>query len=108
MSSLAAASVGIGLRSVRSDDLGGKDARHLAPRARQNVIFELGYFIARLGRERVAALKQDSVEVPSDFSGVVYLTYDSNKAWKQDLARELEAAGFEIDWNKVMQNKVMQ
>ena len=53
-------------------------------------------------------LKQDSVEVPSDFSGVVYLTYDSRKAWKQALARELEAADFEIDWNKVMQNKVMQ
>ena len=108
MSSLAAASVGIGLRYVRSDDLGGEDEYHLAPRARQNVIFELGYFIARLGRERVAALKQDSVEVPSDFSGVVYLTYDSSKAWRQDLAQELEAAGFEIDWNKVMRNKVMQ
>ena len=80
----------------------------MAPRARQNVIFELGYFIARLGRKRVAALKQDSVEVPSDFSGVVYLPYDSNKAWKQALAKELKAAGFEIDWNKVMQNKVMQ
>ena len=53
-------------------------------------------------------LKQDSVEVPSDFSGVVYLTYDSSKAWRQDLAQELEAAGFEIDWNKVMRNKVMQ
>ena len=102
MSSLAAAITGIGLRSVRSDDLGGEDERNLAPRARQNVIFELGYFISRLGRERVAALKQDSVEVPSDFSGVVYLPYDSSKAWKQALARELKAAGFEIDWNKIM------
>jgi predicted nucleotide-binding protein len=100
--------VGFAVVLLTADDLGGKDERHLAPRARQNVIFELGYFIARLGRKRVAALKQDSVEVPSDFSGVVYLTYDSNKAWKQALAQELKAAGFEIDWNKVMRNKVMQ
>ena len=94
--------VGFAVVLLTTDDLGGEDERHLAPRARQNVIFELGYFIARLGRERVAALKQDSVEVPSDFSGVVYLTYDSRKAWKEALAKELKAAGFEIDWNKVM------
>ena len=94
--------VGFAVVLLTADDLGGEDEYHLAPRARQNVIFELGYFIARLGRKRVAALKQDSVEVPSDFSGVVYLTYDSRKAWKEALARELKAAGFEIDWNKVM------
>ena len=93
--------VGFAVVLLTEDDLGGKDARHLAPRARQNVIFELGYFIARLGRKRVAALKQDSVEVPSDFSGVVYLTYDSRKP-ERDLAQELKAAGFEIDWNKIM------
>lgn len=94
--------VGFAVVLLTADDLGGEDAHRLAPRARQNVIFELGYFIARLGRKRVAALKQDSVEVPSDFSGVVYLTYDSSKAWRQDLAQELNAAGFEIDWNKIM------
>ena len=44
--------------------------RSLSPRARQNVILELGYFIGRLGRDKVCALKKGDVEIPSDFMGV--------------------------------------
>jgi len=72
-----------------------------APRARQNVVLELGYFVGRLGRTHVCALKRGEVEIPSDFDGVVYVDFDSPGAWKQALGREL-AAEFEIDWNKVM------
>ena len=72
------------------------------PRARQNVLLELGYFIGRLGRERVCALKRGVVEIPSDFAGVVWEAMDSGNGWKQALGRELAAAGHEIDWNKVM------
>ena len=74
----------------------------LAPRARQNVVLELGYFIGRLGRDRVCALKRDDIEMPSDFGGVVYETFDSGGGWKQALGRELQAAGFDIDWYIVM------
>ncbi|MNO68934.1 putative nucleotide-binding protein containing TIR-like domain protein [compost metagenome] len=70
------------------------------PRARQNVLLELGYFIGRLGRGRVCALKRGSVEIPSDYAGVVYESLEGN--WKHALGRELEEAGYEIDWNKVM------
>ncbi|EPH1778139.1 hypothetical protein XHV734_1557 [Xanthomonas hortorum pv. vitians] len=42
------------------------------------------------------------MEIPSDFAGVVWETMDSGGGWKQALARELEAAGHSIDWNKVM------
>ena len=42
-------------------------------RARQNVIFELGYFIGRLGRNRVCALFSENVEIPSDYSGVIFI-----------------------------------
>ncbi len=38
----------------------------------------------------------------SDFGGVVYETFDASGGWKSALGRELEAAGFEVDWNKVM------
>nr|WP_083916265.1 TIR domain-containing protein [Methylobacterium sp. B34] len=72
------------------------------PRARQNVLLELGYFIGRLGRSRVCALRRGQVEIPSDFGGVVYETFDASGGWKSALGRELEAAGFEVDWNKVM------
>lgn len=66
-------------------------------RARQNVILELGYFIAFLGRERVVALKKGEVELPSDVLGVVFNDFDDRGAWKLDLARELKAAGYHID-----------
>ena len=39
-------------------------------RARQNVIFELGFFVGKLGRKNVCALYEDGVEIPSDFQGV--------------------------------------
>lgn len=71
------------------------------PRARQNVLLELGYFFGRLGRDKVCALKRGSFEIPSDFAGVVWETMDSNGGWKQSLARELEAAGHSIDWKKL-------
>lgn len=72
------------------------------PRARQNVLLELGYFMGRLGRDKVCALRRGSPEIPSDFAGVVWEAMDDAGAWKQALGRELGAAGFEVDWNKVM------
>jgi predicted nucleotide-binding protein len=67
------------------------------PRARQNVIFELGYFFGRLGREHVAFLYQPHVEPPSDIGGIAYIELDTNRGWRISLANELEAARFEVD-----------
>ncbi len=83
------------------DDVGGKDNGSLKLRARQNVVAELGYFVGKLGRNRVAALVKGDVEIPSDFDGVVYTTLDDHGAWKMKLANELEEAGLEIDFKKV-------
>jgi predicted nucleotide-binding protein len=71
-------------------------------RARQNVILELGYFMARLGRKRVVALLQEGVEVPTDILGIAYIPLDESGAWRTLLARELAAAGFEIDTRKLL------
>ncbi|MFV1949401.1 MAG: TIR domain-containing protein [Anaerolineales bacterium] len=71
-------------------------------RARQNVTFELGFFIGALGRERVCALHKGKVEIPSDFSGVLWIRIDPEGAWQLKLAREIKAAGFEVDLNKLM------
>lgn len=68
----------------------------LKDRARQNVIFEHGYFCARLGRENVVALHEKSVEVPSDLSGILYISLEDD--WKSGLKKELKAAGFDADW----------
>jgi predicted nucleotide-binding protein len=73
-------------------------------RARQNVILELGYFVGRLGRARVLALKKGDVELPSDYVGVVWTEFDARGAWRTELAQELQAAGYEINWQKFMGN----
>ncbi|SFT27064.1 Predicted nucleotide-binding protein containing TIR-like domain-containing protein [Methylobacterium sp. yr668] len=84
------------------DDQGAKaGAETNNPRARQNVVFELGFFIGALGPEKVSALVKGNVEKPSDFEGVVYISME-NGHWKIDLAKEFKAAGIEIDFNKVM------
>lgn len=85
------------------DDKGAaKDSTHdLKPRARQNVILELGYFVGKLGRSAVCALHKGGVELPSDIQGVVYVDMDNAGAWKIALAREIKEAGLPIDMNKV-------
>lgn len=70
-------------------------------RARQNVIFEHGFFIGKLGRKYVAAIKKDNVEVPSDLSGILYIEYDTKGAWKFELAKEMKGIGFNIDLNHI-------
>lgn len=95
--------VGFAVVLLTVDDEGRiRGTTELRPRARQNVLLELGYFIGRLGRDRVCALKRGDVELPSDFAGVVWETMDAGTGWKQALGRELDAAGYSIDWNKVM------
>ena len=89
---------------LTADDLGNsKNTQNLNKRARQNVIFELGYFIGKLGRENVMTLKEEGVEVPNDISGVVYTPYDSYGNWKTELAKELKSTGFTIDMNDLLQ-----
>lgn len=95
--------VGFAVVLVTPDDVGrAKNDELLMPRARQNVILELGYFIGLIGRERVCALLKDTVEFPTDYLNVGYHKFDSVGGWKQNLARELKSAGYNIDWNKVM------
>jgi len=94
--------VGFAVVLLTPDDLGGIAGGAMQPRARQNVILELGYFIGRLGRDKVCALKSGDLELPSDIFGVVWTPLDAGGGWKVSLARELQAAGFEVDWNKAM------
>jgi predicted nucleotide-binding protein len=70
-------------------------------RARQNVILELGYFMAKLGRKRVCCLYAEGVELPSDYHGVLYVPYDPKGAWRWKLAKELSATGIEVDSQKL-------
>lgn len=70
------------------------------PRARQNVILELGFFMAALGRDRVCVLYKGGVDVPSDYSGVLYEEVDPKGAWCFRLATEIKSAGIDVDLNR--------
>lgn len=88
---------------VTADDVGAAKSfsEELNPRARQNVILELGYFIGRLTRSRICALNDSGVELPSDIHGVVYTVLDGGGAWRYKLLDELKHAGYHIDKNNL-------
>lgn len=71
-------------------------------RARQNVVFEMGFFMGALGRERVMCMLQENVEKPGDIDGVVYTRIDKFGIWKYSLVKELKSCGYEVDANKVL------
>ncbi len=85
------------------DDFGNiKSEKNQNKRARQNVILELGYFIAKIGRENVMPLYEHGVELPSDISGVLYTLIDETENWKFRLVKELKSAGFKLDANDII------
>ncbi len=81
-------------KGYSKDDTGRRAKR----RARQNVIFGLGFFIGKLGRDHVVGLyrKDKDFELPSDFNGVMYIEYDDTGAWRYKLIDELKAAQFQV------------
>ena len=100
----ANSNVGYAIVILTPDDLGRSKTERVEEeksRARQNVILELGYFLSHLGRDKVIALRKDKVQIPSDYMGVLYTPFDDARAWHLKLAKEMETAGYDIDWSKV-------
>ena len=98
--------VGFAVALLTPDDVGAakEDAvslESLHARARQNVLFELGFFIGKLGRKRVCALHKGNVEILSDFSGVLWTPLDEEGAWRLKLAQEIKAAGLDVNLNRL-------
>ncbi|MEZ9398361.1 TIR domain-containing protein [Vibrio splendidus] len=58
-------------------------------------MFEHGYFITRLGCQKVAAIVNDNIEIQNDSQGVVYLNVDAD--WKTRLMRGLTKAGLSVN-----------
>lgn len=92
----------LALGGLTPDDMGGPaSSEQVNPRARLNVILELGYFIGKLGRARVCALCLEGVEIASDIHDVLYVPYDLGNRWRLKLAHEIRAAGISIDLNRI-------
>lgn len=96
--------VGYAIVLYTPDDLGNAKGNvdDLNGRARQNVVFEHGFLIGKLGRENVAALVEAPIELPNDISGVVYINIDESSAWHLQLAKEMKQSGYEIDMNDLI------
>jgi predicted nucleotide-binding protein len=85
-----------------ADDTGKfKEDEEYELRARQNVIFEAGYFIGKLGRKNTIILYEYELQIPSDLNGYIYIPLDPHKRWHLDLTKELNAAGFDIAINNL-------
>lgn len=86
------------LEGVQKDEV----VERLEKRARQNVVFEMGYFAGRLGGSHMFYLLQDGVAKPGDLDGLVYTPYDVAGAWKIGLVKELKACGYNVDANAII------
>ena len=95
--------VGFGIVLYTPDDMGNvkglAESGELKYRARQNVVFEHGFLIGKIGRENVTPLVEGAIELPNDISGIVYI---NDKDWQLDIAKEMKAAGYDIDFNKLI------
>lgn len=95
--------VGFAIILLTDDDEGkGKTEIDLKKRSRQNVVLELGYFIGKLTRSKVLPLYSDGVELPSDIHGLLYTPLDKAENWKFAIVKELKAAGYSVDANKLL------
>lgn len=97
--------VGFAVCLLSADDFGRSvSEKDGSFRARQNVILELGFFLGRLGRERVAAIfrPHERFELPSDYSGVLFIEYDNEGAWRFKLAKELKACGYTLNIDSIL------
>lgn len=92
--------VGFAVILYTACDVGAKQSEKdkLKPRARQNVLFEHGYLLSKLGRKSVCAIVKGEIEIPNDLSGV-YLEMDGQRNWQIALAKELKHVGYKIDMN---------
>ena len=95
--------VSFAIALLTPDDVGAskKNRSDLKPRARQNVIFELGYLFKAVGRQRVCILYKEGVELPSDVQGVVYVPMDDAGKWREKVIREMKAVGILVDKDKI-------
>jgi len=99
--------VGFAIILMSADDYGfsiKKTATDARLRSRQNVILELGFFLGKLGIDRVIAIfeQTENFDIPSDYDGVIFIPYDKDGKWKFDIIKELKALDYQVDANKIL------
>ncbi len=88
---------------LTADDEGNKaGSKDRKLRARQNVVFEFGYFAGAKGRNKVAALVKGNIEIPTDLQGFVYINVEKED-WRRKLAKELRNAGVPVSLEALLE-----
>jgi predicted nucleotide-binding protein len=91
---------------LTADDVGAprlhsEEEPYYSPRARQGVVFEMGFLVAALSPSCVCVLYEDGVELPCDLDGIAYVRLDFAGTWQSKLLLHLRKAGFDYDLNKL-------
>jgi len=71
-------------------------------RISQDMIFEFGYLVGKIGQRRVCVLYKEGVEIPLSYPGIASIPIDSRGVWRLLVAKEIKEAGIEIDLNKAV------
>lgn len=90
---------------LTADEVGGlrdRPQEERRKRSRQNVVMELGYFLARLGKDRVITVCEHDVEIPSDYSGIASIPIDTSGVWKLALEKELRGIGLMVTHDPIL------
>ena len=98
---LTADDLGISRKDIEKSNTENREPK-ASKRARQNVVFEMGYFMGKLDRAHVFLLLEDGVEKPGDLDGIVYTPIDSEGMWKIKLAKRLKAVGYKVNIDAII------
>ena len=98
---LTADDMGISRKDIEKSNTENREPQ-ASKRARQNVVFEMGYFMGKLDRAHVFLLLEDGVEKPGDLDGIVYTPIDSEGMWKIKLAKSLKAVGYKVNTDAII------
>ena len=98
---LTADDMGISRKDIEKSKAENREPQS-SKRARQNVVFEMGYFMGKLDRAHVFLLLEDGVEKPGDLDGIVYTPIDSEGMWKIKLAKRLKAVGYKVNTDAII------
>ena len=99
----AGSTAGFAVILLTPDDTGKANREeNFRPRARQNVIFEMGYFMKQIGRENIMLLLAPGVDKPGDLDGLIYTSLDAAGAWKYELVKELRSSGFQVSADDIL------
>lgn len=99
------ASTAFGIVLMTPDDMGyalSKGQDFVQPRARQNVVLEMGMLISSIGRKNMAIIIKGHLEKPSDADGILYIAFNNHvKETVPRLANRLKESGFILSPDKI-------